>query len=617
MRQIEHVLPSDGLLDRAKQLSLGHPSRSAAFSRLFAAVVALSVAGAGIAIALIAFQGGGDLGSLGPVGSHENGLLAYTTGGSVDRPIVIARANGTPIRTIPAPASGLPWHVAWSPDGQRLAVAVFDDPGGARSLWVINADGSNPVEIASGYNVHRPSWSPDGLWLAYSIDRAATAEIHVVRPNGTDDTVVRSEPRSGTFEIFSAMFSPDGTQILFDEGTDSDFDIFVMDATGSNVRQLTRTGVDYNPAWSPDGRQIVFTRQEGAGSDIFLMDADGSNVRRLTDGGPNQANLNPLFSPDGTTIAYMSTGSGNSNPITEIQLDGSDPKILVDREVLGFSWAPAAASNPSPGNVPQPIQTYEDPLGWSIDFPNDWYMQRIDGTVDRRYDLVGAAFSNEPITRGGSGDPLPDVSTLSPNGVMLIITHREGGPAPTVADDSSFPLDPNDASVLPGPSPLSAVLDFRGDGLEFTAQFGGFADGDRRNMDALKQAITTIRFKPWEPGDVRNGFEWINADFPGDKGRPSFSEGLGIIYVMKLDGETYVLDVPDVSCEGQNQAWDARSQQILLEGPCYDDIRYNPDGSPDPVNAPEYQHSLDRHPVIRAHDGSSLVALNVVVGGSG
>jgi hypothetical protein len=107
----------------------------------------------------------------------------------------------------------------------------------------------------------------------------------------------------------------------------------------------------------------------------------------------------------------------------------------------------------------------------------------------------------------------------------------------------------------------------------------------------------------------------VAADLPDGTGQSGLVKELGLIYVMNFDGETYVLDVPDVSCEGQNQAWDARSNQILLEGPCYDDIRYNPDGSPDPMNAPAFQQILDRHPMIRAHDGTTLVALHVLVGG--
>jgi hypothetical protein len=265
---------------------------------------------------------------------------------------------------------------------------------------------------------------------------------------------------------------------------------------------------------------------------------------------------------------------------------------------------------------PQPMKTYENPLGWSIDVPADWFVQPIDG-FNGRFSLSGAALSNEPITPGGeSSGSLPDLSTLSRDGVMLIVTHREGGPPPSIEDDSMFPLDPDDASIMPGPSPVSSVLRFRGDGIEFTAQYGGYADGDPKNIRTLERAITTIRFQPWELGDVRNGFEAVAADLPEGTGQPGLVNKIGLIYVMKFGGETYVLDVPDVSCEGQNQAWDAPSNQILLEGPCYEDIRYDPDGSPDPMNAPAFQQILDRHPVIRAHDGTPLVALDVVVGGA-
>jgi lipoprotein LpqB-like beta-propeller protein len=275
-----------------------------------------------------------DLGSPVPIVTSANGPLAYTDGR--DQSLVVTGADGQEIQRVRFPGPGMPWHVAWSPDGTAVAVVVFD---GQRSLWVLHAD-APPTELASGSNVFEPSWSPDGAWIAYSIDRATTSEIHVVRPDGTDDTIVRSVPRSPLFAIFSAKFSPDGTRILFDEGTDSEFDISVMDADGSNVRRLTHTGVDYDPSWSPDGRQIVFTRQDVAESDIFLMNADGSDVRRLTTAGPNEANLNPAFSPDGRSIAYMQTDP-QAKRLVQIALDGSNPVVLVDGEVLSFSWAPA------------------------------------------------------------------------------------------------------------------------------------------------------------------------------------------------------------------------------------------------------------------------------------
>lgn len=275
-----------------------------------------------------------------------NGLVAFTT---ADR-IVVQAADGSDPHEVPAPAPGLPWYVAWSPDGTRLAVAVFDGP--RRSLWVMRADGSEATEIASGEDVSRPSWHPNGALITYSLERNDRTEVHVTRSDGTEDRVVYSEPAPGTYAIFSATFSPDGSRILFDAGTDAAYDIFVMASDGSNVRQLTNTGTDYNPAWSPDGSRIVFIRYEAISeSDVFLMDADGSNVRRLTHQGSQFTNIDPQFSPDGAFITYGSAKNGVVGlSIIAMATDGSEPEVLIEGEVLGFSWQPVPDAT---SDVPQ------------------------------------------------------------------------------------------------------------------------------------------------------------------------------------------------------------------------------------------------------------------------
>jgi hypothetical protein len=73
------------------------------------------------------------------------------------------------------------------------------------------------------------------------------------------------------------------------------------------------------------------------------------------------------------------------------------------------------------------------------------------------------------------------------------------------------------------------------------------------NIRTLERAITTIRFQPWELSDVRNGFEAVAADLPDGTGQSGLVKELGLIYVMNFDGETYVLDVPDVSSEGRTR----------------------------------------------------------------
>ncbi len=74
------------------------------------------------------------------------------------------------------------------------------------------------------------------------------------------------------------------TQIVFTSNRDGDLHIYVMDADGGNVRQLTDDPAwDRYPAWSPDGTQIAFTSDRDGDEDIYVMDADGGNVRQLTD----------------------------------------------------------------------------------------------------------------------------------------------------------------------------------------------------------------------------------------------------------------------------------------------------------------------------------------------
>jgi Tol biopolymer transport system component len=101
--------------------------------------------------------------------------------------------------------------------------------------------------------------------------------------------------------------------ILFSSKRDGDFDIYVMDADGGNVRQLTKNEAeganeadDGSPSWSPDGERIAFlsTRDhEGDGFDseeLYVMDGDGSGQSRLTKNATGEGE--PSWSPDGKWV---------------------------------------------------------------------------------------------------------------------------------------------------------------------------------------------------------------------------------------------------------------------------------------------------------------------------
>jgi Tol biopolymer transport system component len=102
----------------------------------------------------------------------------------------------------------------------------------------------------------------------------------------------------------------------------ADFEVCVMNADGSDQRQLTDVpGVSYYPAWSPDGRSIAFQSTRGGWPtlpeheppgyepgefgeyDVYVTDTDGGNVRNLTDNG-RESELFPAWSPEGRHVVF-------------------------------------------------------------------------------------------------------------------------------------------------------------------------------------------------------------------------------------------------------------------------------------------------------------------------
>jgi TolB protein len=290
----------------------------------------------------------------------------------------------TPSRRLPLPSGALVLLVwlgclispagadgaSTSGAGDHVIAYSITPPNGNNEIFTIRADGSDRQQLTSepGRDAG-PAWSPDASRIAFYAHwpDETTWSIYVMDADGSN--LGQLTNTQGVWDN-SPAWSPDGDQIAFAREYPTQgyrAEVWVMNADGSDSHQIAST-LGSGPEWSPDGSEIVFYSDRDGNSEIYVMDADGANIRRLTD--TPAPEYWPDWSPDGTQIVFRSDRDGNAE-IYKMDADGSDPVRLTDHSAEDSrpDWSPDGSE-----------------IAWSSfrDGNYEIYLMSADGTNQRR-----------------------------------------------------------------------------------------------------------------------------------------------------------------------------------------------------------------------------------------
>ena len=233
-------------------------------------------------------------------------INASTFGGDRNRgKIFMYNADGTnPVQLTPDDIFVYSPYSVWSPDGTRIAFAaeclppygchssvIYREPSSLSSgIWVINADGTNPVflgpdecygpcvknhphlDLDHASRASNPTWSSDGTKIALGASilvpyyhaekdgggQKTTTEILVMNTDGTNLVQLTNSSKENSFSEFPA-YSPDGRWLAFTSNPDgiaTSTGIYIANPDGTNPVRIGDCGNCYRLAWSPDGRLI-------------------------------------------------------------------------------------------------------------------------------------------------------------------------------------------------------------------------------------------------------------------------------------------------------------------------------------------------------------------------
>jgi TolB protein len=244
---------------------------------------------------------------------------------------------------------------------------------GNLDLYLIPAGGGKELRLTdSPREDGLARFTPDGERIVFTSMRDGHYQIYEVPARGGKARRVRTNDATE----YQADVSPDGKTLAFLSNLDGPERLLLQDLESGTVRELVRHGTDTifgNPHWSPDGRFITFSSNHRIGHQIYVVEVATGKERRIspvTGGG-----CEPRFSRDGKNVVYVSRRHlGGVSRLVEHDLATDEERALVDWPALNYDpvYSPDGSELAFASNVTGEYAIYRQRLAdgkaWRVTF---------------------------------------------------------------------------------------------------------------------------------------------------------------------------------------------------------------------------------------------------------
>jgi TolB protein len=255
--------------------------------------------------------------------------------------LCIMNADGSGMRRLTTENNRRHYYGSLAPDGQSIVYSSYREPN-VYEIYSLALDDGSVQQLTDRIGVLTgPEVSPDGtsIAMAHGDPNTGNVQIMLMDRNGEN---AKDVPQIVGWD---PTWSPDGKQILFASIAGGSVQLFVADRNGGGMRQVSNLpAVRGRSDWSADGQFLVTYSGPAWNREVYMLNADGSNARQLTPSGGNSQG--PSFSPDGKWVVFTAYfdhyGDDHGCEIYIIRIDGTDLRRLTDNEYCDYQprWGP-------------------------------------------------------------------------------------------------------------------------------------------------------------------------------------------------------------------------------------------------------------------------------------